>query len=862
MLPLLTSLLRHRHRHRHVILLRRLSKPFSSSSIAEPLDLPLSYPTYFIWSSNTSLGKTLVSSGIAASFLLSSSQSLIRKRFLYLKPVQTGFPSDSDSRFVFSKLSAISARQSLSRSILASDRVLKASRPSVAAALPGGVATVGGDGGGMFDLESFRECRIAGEEDREHSELICETMFAWRDAVSPHLAVERENGMVEDSNVLGLLRRRLESGLTCGFPEEKMNAFCVVETAGGIASPGPSGTLQCDLYRPFRLPAILVGDGRLGGISGTISAYESLKLRGYDVVAVVIEDHGLENEVPLGSYLRQSVPVLVLPSIPQDLSNDLMEWFEGARGVFDSLVKTMLSAQSERIKRLQEMPKKAMDVFWWPFTQHGLMLEEDVTVIDSRCGENFAVFKAQNNGVMTQQFDACASWWTQGPDSTLQTELARDMGYAAARFGHVMFPENVYEPALECAELLLEGVGKGWASRTYYSDNGSTAIEIAIKMAFRKFLYDHGGLSNSVNDNSAESCTQLMVLALAGSYHGDTLGAMEAQAPSSYTGFLQQPWYTGRGLFLSPPTVFLSNNTWNLSLPEGIQSNKLKYATITFGSRNEVFDTSRDKSNLAEIYSSYIAIELARYPESKRSIGALIMEPVIQGAGGMHLVDPLFQRVLVNVCRSKNIPIIFDEVFTGFWRLGTETATKLLSCVPDIACYAKLMTGGIIPLAATLATKSVFESFIGDSKLTALLHGHSYSAHAIGCTAATKAIKWFKDPQTNKNLNSEGSSLKEMWDEELVYKLSSHPAVQRVVALGTIFALELRAEGSNAGYASLYARSLLKKLREEDGLYMRPLGNVLYLMCGPCTSPQICAQVLLKLYRRLDEFSKNQSTKF
>ncbi|KAF4383950.1 hypothetical protein G4B88_016383 [Cannabis sativa] len=865
MLPLLTSLLRHRHRHRHVILLRRQSKPYSSSSNVEPnlnLPIPLSSPTYFIWSSNTSLGKTLVSAGIAASFLLSSHQPLLRKRFLYLKPVQTGFPSDSDSRFVFSKISALSARQTLSRSILATDRVLKASCPSVVAALPGGEV---GDGGGMLDFESsYRECRIPGEEDGEHSELMCETMFAWREAVSPHLAAGRENGMVEDSDLVGILRRRLN----CGFSEEKMNAFCVVETAGGIASPGPSGTLQCDLYRPFRLPAILVGDGRLGGISGTISAYESLKLRGYDVVAVVIEDHGLENEVPLGSYLRQSVPVLVLPSIPQDLSDDLMEWFDAARGVFDSLVKTMVSAQSERIKRLHEMPKKAMDVFWWPFTQHSLVSVEDVTVIDSRCGENFAVFKAQNNGVMTQQFDACASWWTQGPDSTLQTELARDMGYAAARYGHVMFPENVYEPALECAELLLEGVGKGWASRTYFSDNGSTAIEIALKMAFRKFLYDHGGLSNSVNDNSAERSTQLMVLALTGSYHGDTLGAMEAQAPSSYTGFLQQPWYTGRGLFLSPPTVFLSNNTWNLSLPEGMHSNKLKDADITFSSRNEVFNTSRDKSNLAEIYSSYISFELARYPESKGSIGALIMEPgkkltldlrkFIQGAGGMHLVDPLFQRVLVNVCRSKSIPIIFDEVFTGFWRLGTETATKLLSCVPDIACYGKLMTGGIIPLSVTLATESVFESFIGDSKLTALLHGHSYSAHALGCTAATKAIRWFKDPQTNKNLNSEGSSLKEMWDEELVHKLSSHPAVQRVVALGTIFALELRAEGSNAGYASIYARSLLKKLREEDDLYMRPLGNVLYLMCGPCTSTQICTQVLFKLYKRLDEFSKNQ----
>ncbi|GMN52124.1 hypothetical protein TIFTF001_021281 [Ficus carica] len=857
---LLSSVLRRHHRHHF----RRILKSFSTSQLSDPppppspppLNLPLSHPTFLVWSSNTSLGKTLVSAGLASSFLLPRpAPPLRRRRFLYLKPLQTGFPSDSDSRFVFRTLSSLSS-SSLSP-LLASHRVLQTSDPDR-------VAIVDSD---------FRE-EFGGPG--APAELVCETMFAWREAVSPHLAAERESGPVEDSAVLRMLQRRLDCGLYSGVGEEKMDAFCVVETAGGVASPGPSGTLQCDLYRPFRLPAILVGDGRLGGISGTISAYESLKLRGYDIVAVVIEDHGLVNEVPLRSYLRQRVPVLVLPSIPQDPSIDLRKWYDNARGVFDSLVEAMLLAHLERIKRLHEMPKKAGDVIWWPFTQHNLVSEEDVTVIDSRCGENFSVFKVQDDDVITQQFDACASWWTQGPDAALQTELARDMGYAAGRFGHVMFPENVYEPALESAELLLEGAGKGWASRTYFSDNGSTAIEIALKMAFRKFSSDHGIL----NDNSTERCTQLVVLALTGSYHGDTLGAMEAQAPSSYTGFLQQPWYTGRGLFLDPPTVFLHNNTWNLSLPEGIQ--------LTFSSRNEVFETSRDKSNLAETYSSYISHVLEHYPESKGLIGALIMEPVIQAAGGMLLVDPLFQRVLVNVCRSKNIPVIFDEVFTGFWRLGKESAAELLSCVPDIACFAKLMTGGIIPLAATLATNAVFDSFIGDSKLKALLHGHSYSAHAMGCTAAAKSIKWFKDPQTNSNIVSEGRSLKEMtladllcdagvvgsplgvsrpvggscgvaqkrghlcdnrkgclWDEELVYKISSHPAVQRVVALGTLCALELRAEGSNAGYASTYARSLLKKLRE-DGIYMRPLGNVIYLMCGPCTSSEVCFQVLTK----------------
>lgn len=245
-------------------------------------------------------------------------------------------------------------------------------------------------------------------------ELVCETLCAWEGALSPHLAVEREGGFVGDSELLGMLEKRFTKELE----RPGMDTFCVVETAGGVASPGPSGTLQCDLYRPLRLPGILVGDGRLGGISGTISAYESLKIRGYDVAAVVIEDHGLANEVPLMSYLRNSVPVLVMPPIPQDPLNDLIDWFDESWDVFKSLKDIMMHTYSERLKRLNEMPKKAGHVFWWPFTQHSLVPKDTITVIDSRCGENFSVYKS--SGFITQQFDACASWWTQGPDATFQ----------------------------------------------------------------------------------------------------------------------------------------------------------------------------------------------------------------------------------------------------------------------------------------------------------------------------------------------------------------------------------------------------------------------------------------------------------
>uniref|UniRef100_A0ACD6A3R8 Uncharacterized protein n=1 Tax=Avena sativa TaxID=4498 RepID=A0ACD6A3R8_AVESA len=776
---------------RRLLLLHVPRRHFSSSFSSA---LPLSSPTFAVFGANTGVGKTLVSAGLAASLLRSHGAS--PSGVLYLKPLQTGFPADSDAEFLFRMVPSL-LRASHAAHLAASLDILSAS-PSVEILPP---------------LPEEAAFSYDGEGEVVRKQLSCRTLYAWREAVSPHLAAEREGMVVEDAHVRSRLAACLVEGENLGKGDGEGEVWKLVETAGGVASPGPSGTLQCDLYRAFRLPTILVGDGRLGGISSTLSAYETLLLRGYDVSAVILEDRGLSNDKFLLSYLRNRVPVLVLPPIPEDPSDDLTDWFCESSSVFGLLKDALQSFHSTRIQRLISMQRKSKDLLWWPFTQHNLVHVDSVTVIDSRCGESFSAYKVKDNKMtMTPQFDACASWWTQGPDSNLQIELARDMGYAAARYGHVMFPENAHEPALRCAELLLGGVGKDWASRVHYSDNGSTAIEIALKMAFRKFSLDHGILVDSGKSITNERNIQLKVLALEGSYHGDTLGAMEAQAPSAYTSFLQHPWYSGRGLFLNPPTVFIRNETCTLSLPPWIQHGHLSPGDKCFPSLAEVFCKTRDSSSAADLYSTYISQQLSKYSLSsnREHIAALIIEPVIQGAGGMHMIDPLFQRVLVQECRNRKIPVIFDEVFTGFWRLGVESTSELLGCLPDIACYAKLMTGGIVPLAATITTEAVFEAFKSDSK---------------------------------------------MWDGTLVNQLSSLPNVKRVVSLGTLCAIELKAEGSDAGYASLCARSLIQLLHEEDDIYARPLGNVIYLMCGPCTAKDICTEQLSKVYRRISSFN-------
>lgn len=129
------------------------------------------------------------------------------------------------------------------------------------------------------------------------------------------------------------------------------------------------------------------------------------------------------------------------------------------------------------------------------------------------------------------------------------------------------------------------------------------------------------------------------------------------------------------------------------------------------------------------------------------------MEPVMQGAGGMNFVDPLFQTLLGEACRARGIPVIADEVFSGLWRLGHASASAALGLRPDIACFAKLLTAGMVPLSVTLASEAVFKAFEGDTKAESLLHGHSYTAHPAGCQVRfqcdrTPVLAWGSCMQT------------------------------------------------------------------------------------------------------------------
>ena len=441
-------------------------------------------------------------------------------------------------------------------------------------------------------------------------------------------------------------------------------------------------------------------------------------------------------------FSNVSASIISLPQIPP-FPEPLQDWYESPQvsETLEGFDMFLNESWSKHVEELQEMRTMARTCLWWPFTQHGNVKEDDkVTLIDSASGDNFQVFVTDNNTndkkknkdnsslVRTPMFDACASWWTQGLGHG-ESSLALASAAAAGRYGHVIFPDVVHAPALALAQRLIgpKGPGNGWANRVFFTDDGSTAMEVSIKMAFKTFSKWHGVCLTDSDFGTLTVCAQQDC------YHGDTLGVMDMAEPSVFNQG-QHPWYEPKGLFLPTPTLGFANGI--LSVMDGENH-------TTFSSISEAMNVeSRLGSGLYHTYVANITRDWDTYESTKAHtrIGSVVIEPVLMGAGGMKFVDPLWQRALMDICKARRVPIVFDEVASGLYRIGVRSCREIVKSDPDIGSYAKLLTGGLLPMSVTLASEDVFESFLGDEKGQTLLHGHSYTAHPVGCVSAIQAL--------------------------------------------------------------------------------------------------------------------------
>jgi len=368
-----------------------------------------------------------------------------------------------------------------------------------------------------------------------------------------------------------------------------------------------------------------------------------------------------------------------------------------------------------------------------------------------------AVAATQGSRIMLadgrELIDGIASWWSACHGYN-HPHIRAAVEQQLATMPHVMFGGLVHEPALTLARRLVALCAPADLDRVFFSESGSVAVEVALKMAVQ--YWRNRGLSK-----------RSRVVCFHGAYHGDTTGAMAVSDPEAnmHAAF--------RGL-----------------LPQQV-----------------VLDLPIDEPSVAR-FERVIG-------ERAEEIAAIIVEPLVQGAGGMRFHDAQVLRTLRATADRYDVLLIFDEIFTGFGRTGALFAFQAADVTPDIITLGKALTGGTLPLAATLARKRVFDGFWSDDAAQALMHGPTFMANALACAAANASIDLFeREPRLDEIASISRALARGLGPCEAL------PAVKDVRVKGAIGIVELeRIDDLNA----------LRQRFIAQGVFIRPFGSVVYL---------------------------------
>lgn len=287
--------------------------------------------------------------------------------------------------------------------------------------------------------------------------------------------------------------------------------------------------------------------------------------------------------------------------------------------------------------------------------------------------------------------DAISSWWTTIHGHS-HPHIVQKISEQLKKLDHVIFSGFTHAPAVLLAEKLLNKLPSN-QTKIFYSDNGSTAVEVALKMAFQ-YWYNKGETRNKV-------------LAFKNSYHGDTFGAMAVSSRSSFT----KPF-------------------------NDLLFDVLYIETPTRGNETKALEELR--------------LQLAKF---KNQISSFIFEPLIQGTAGMVMYEPAVLDEMLTICKENSALAIADEVMTGFGRTGKFFATDYLYNKPDLFCLSKGLTGGTMAMGVTSCTQNLFNAFYGNDNSKLFFHGHSYTGNPITCSAALASLELFEQHDIFSNIN-------------------------------------------------------------------------------------------------------------
>ena len=396
--------------------------------------------------------------------------------------------------------------------------------------------------------------------------------------------------------------------------------------------------------------------------------------------------------------------------------------------------------------------------------------------------------------------DAVSSWWTN-IHGHAETRIAQAIGQQARTLEQVILAGCSHAPAVELAERLLarapQQAGRAPLAKVFYADNGSAGVEVALKMAYHWF--HNQGIAGRTR-----------FVALRGSYHGETLGAL---------------------------------SMGDLPLYRRVYAPLL--LDVLFAPSPDAFGTQDDAGARACAEAAANALA-ALFAAHAGEICAFILEPLVQCAGGMRMHHPHYLRRVRELCDAHGIFLIADEIAVGFGRTGTLFACEQAGIQPDLLCLSKGLTGGFLPLCAVLATQQIYDGFLDDSRERAFLHSHSYSGNPLACAAALASLAIFdSDAVLPRNRDTAQRMA------ALAAPFASHPAVLEVRQTGMILAIELKPEPDNVedGHAvEISGRRGLRLYRKAlaSGVLLRPLGDVLYWMppyCIDTAQLQLLAQV-------------------
>ena len=404
--------------------------------------------------------------------------------------------------------------------------------------------------------------------------------------------------------------------------------------------------------------------------------------------------------------------------------------------------------------------------FWKPFTQ----MKTAPASLEVKGGKGVWLELSDGKKLM----DAISSWWVTLHGHS-QPEIADAIHRQALTLEQVIPAGFTHGPAEELAEKLLSKLPEAlnWC---FYSDDGSTAVEVGLKMALQHW-YNKGETKRT------------KFFAFEGAYHGDTAGAMSVAE---------------RSVFNAPFAPMLFDVT-HLPFPEtwmGDEAVEEKEAAV-FSMLDALLEKEGD------------------------AYAGIMLEPLIQGAGGMRFCRPEFLQELERKMKAHGILVIYDEVMTGFGRTGEWFACLAAGTTPDIVCVSKGITGGFLPLAATFATDHVYSAFHSDNPEHTFFHGHSYCANPLGCAAGLASFAL---------LEAEPFRKIDAWHKAFLPMLEAVPRIRKIRQRGTICAMEIETEGEG-GYLDAIGPKLKVRFPEE-GVLLRPLGNVLYILPPYCITKE------------------------